>query len=84
MQRYTCFEWGPSNLNVQASDAVQSNASLAALLKQSEYGQPQGQIHGSWWDIAKVLGADARNATSEGDLQTALDNYTATIHGLIY
>ena len=82
MQRYEQFQWGPSNKNAQASDAVQANTSLAALAKQGEYGQPQGQIHGSWWDIAKVLGADAKAATSEADLKAALENYAATINGL--
>ncbi len=81
-QRYEEFEWGPSNKNVQASDAVQANIHLAALLKQSKYAQPQGQIHGSWWDIAKVLGADAKAATSEAYLRAALDNYKTTIDGL--
>ena len=81
-QRYEQFQWGPSNINAQNSEAVQSNPSLAALAKQNAFGQPQGQIHGSWWDIAKVLGADARNATSDADLQAALDNYKKTIDGL--
>ena len=80
--RYERYQWGPSNLNAQASEAVQSNASLAALAKQNNYGQPQGQIHGSWWDIAKVLGAEAKNAADDAALQAALDNYSATIDGL--
>ena len=83
MARYNQFQWGPSNLNAQGSEAVQSNASLAALAKQNAYGQPQGQIHGSWWDIAKLLGAEAKTATSEADLQAALDDYTAAITGVL-
>ena len=82
MKRYEGYQWGPSNLNAQASEAVQSNISLAALAKQNAYGQPQGQIHGAWWDIAKVLGADAKNATSEDDLKKALEEYKATIDAL--
>ena len=82
MKRYELYQWGPSNLNAQASEAVQANASLAALAKQNGYGQPQGQIHGSWWDIAKLLGADAKAATSEDDLKKALEGYQATIDGL--
>jgi hypothetical protein len=39
-------------------------------------------IHGSWWDIAKVLGRDAKEATSDADLQKALYNYEAAIEGL--
>ena len=81
-QRYESFQWGPSNLAAQASEAVQSNPSLAALAKQNAYGQPQGQIHGAWWDIAKVLGADAKAATSDADLQTALTEYKAAIDAL--
>ena len=82
-QRFESFEWGPSNVKVQASEAVQANASLAALAKQNAYGQPQGQIHGSWWDIAKVLGADAKAATSVADLQAALDAYDAAIESVL-
>jgi arabinogalactan oligomer/maltooligosaccharide transport system substrate-binding protein len=77
--RFASFQWGPSNIKVQASDAVQANISLAALAKQNAYATPQGQISGAWWDIAKVLGADAKAATSAEDLQKALDNYDAAI-----
>ena len=82
MKRYEGFQWGPSNLNAQASEAVQSNISLAALAKQGAYGVPQGQIHGSWWDIAKLLGADAKAAASEDDLKAALAEYEQTITAL--
>ena len=82
LKRYELAQWGPSNLAAQASEAVQANISLAALAKQNAYGQPQGQIHGSWWDIAKLLGAQAKAATSDEDLQAALDDYTNTINGL--
>ena len=82
LKRYELAQWGPSNLAAQASEAVQANVSLAALAKQNAYGQPQGQIHGSWWDIAKLLGAQAKAATSDEDLQAALDDYTNTINGL--
>ena len=83
MQRYESFQWGPSNKNAQASEAVQANISLAALAAQNAYGTPQGQIHGAWWDIAKLLGAEAKAAKSDSDLQAALDNYTATINGVL-
>ena len=82
LKRYEQFQWGPSNLSAQASEAVQSNISLAALAKQNAYGQPQGQIHSSWWDIAKLLGADAKAATSDDELKTALEEYKATVDGL--
>jgi arabinogalactan oligomer/maltooligosaccharide transport system substrate-binding protein len=82
MMRYEKYQWGPSNLKAQASEAVQANISLAALAKQNAFGVPQGQIHGAWWDIAKVLGANAKNAASEDELKTALADYTAAIEGL--
>ena len=81
-QRFASFEWGPSNLAAQQSPAVQSNKSLAALALQGNYGKPQGQIEGSWWDIAKVLGADAKSAKTDADLQASLDTYTATINAI--
>ena len=82
-QRYDSFQWGPSNIKAQESEAVQNNPSLAALTKQNAYAQPQGQIHGAWWDIAKVLGASAKNATTEADLKSALNNYDVAIQSLI-
>ncbi|MBQ6233003.1 MAG: hypothetical protein IJJ80_05795, partial [Clostridia bacterium] len=82
MQRFEARSWGPSNLNDQKSEAVQANPGLAALLKQSPYSTPQGQIHGSWWDIAKVIGDDVKNATDEAGLQQALDNYYDKIASL--
>ena len=78
-ERFASFEWGPSNKAAQASEAVQKNVSLAALAAQNAYATPQGQIGGAWWDIAKVLGADAKAAANDAALQTALDNYDAAI-----
>ena len=75
MERFEALSWGPSNLVAQSSDAVQANPALAALIAQSPYSVPQGQIHGSWWDIAKAIGDDVKNATDEAGLQQALDNY---------
>ena len=82
MERFEALSWGPSNLVAQASDAVQANPGLAALIAQSPYSVPQGQIHGSWWDIAKVIGEDVKNATDDAGLQAALDNYYDKISSL--
>ncbi len=82
MERFEALAWGPSNIAAQQSDAVQANPGLAALLAQSPYSIPQGQIHGSWWDIAKVIGDDVKNADDEAGLQAALDNYTDKISSL--
>lgn len=82
-QRFESFEWGPSNKVLQKSNAVRDNPMLAALAKQSEYAQLQGQIHGAWWDIARILGADAKAAKSEGELRTALNEYETAIKNVV-
>ena len=81
-QRFENHGWGPSNVNAQQLDAVKADVALAALQLQSPYATPQGQIHGSWWDIAKVYATAAKEATSDADLQTALDNYKTAIDEL--
>ena len=82
LERYEEFQWGPSNLEAQADEGVKANVSLAALALQNQYAIPQGNIHGSWWDIAKLLGAESKNAADEEGLQLALDTYQASIDAL--
>ena len=82
-QRYESFQWGPSNKAAQASEAVQANLSLAAFAKQGEFGIPQGQIGGVFWDTAKLLGAVAKNAKTDAELQKGLDDYKAAVDKFI-
>lgn len=84
LERYEAFQWGPSNLEAQADEDVKANVSLAALAAQNEYAIPQGNIHGSWWDIAKLLGGESKNAGKDNvdDIKAALDTYKDTIDGL--
>ena len=82
-QRFEEFGWGPSNTNVQASDAVQADPSLVAFAAQAEFGTPQGQIWGGWWDIAKVVATAAKEATDDAGLQAALDSYDASIDAIM-
>lgn len=84
-QRFDQFKWGPSNKNVQALPEVQSDVALSALAAQNAACSiPQGQIHGSWWDIAKVYATAAREASKDDTtaLQAALDGYTASMNAL--
>lgn len=83
LARFNNFQWGPSNKAAQANDAVKANASLAALLEQNAVAVPQGQIDGGWWDVAKLLGAQAKAATSDEDLQKALTDYAAALQELL-
>lgn len=82
MERFNERAWGPSNLNAQTSEAVQANPGLVALNAQAPYSTVQGDIHGSWWDIAKVIGDDVKAAADEAGLQAALDNYYNKINDL--
>ena len=82
MERFNALSWGPANLVDQAAPEVQANPGLSALLLQGAYSRPQGQIHGSWWDIAKVIGDDVKAAEDEAGLQAALDNYYGKISAL--
>lgn len=82
LERFNTFGWGPSNVEAQANDAVKADPSLAALLQQNNYAVAQPNIHGSWWDIAKLLGAAAKNAKSDAELQTALTDYQNSINDL--
>ena len=79
LERFEAVGWGPSNLAAQQSEAVKAAPHLTALMAQNAYSRPQGQIHGSWWDIAKVIATDIKNG---GDLQTALSNYEASMTAL--
>lgn len=83
LERFNTFGWGPSNKNAQQNEAVKADPSLSALLAQSAYAIPQPQIHGSWWDIAKLLGAEAKSAQNDEALQAALDNYDGAIEEVL-
>jgi arabinogalactan oligomer/maltooligosaccharide transport system substrate-binding protein len=78
-ERFEANGWGPSNIAAQSSEAVKAAPHLTALMAQNNYSRPQGQIHGSWWDIAKVIATTIKEG---GDLQTALDNYKASMEAL--
>jgi arabinogalactan oligomer/maltooligosaccharide transport system substrate-binding protein len=82
LERFNARAWGPSNLAAQQNEAVQANPGLVALAKQNQFATVQGQIHGSWWDIAKVIGEDIKAAEGEEGLQGALDAYYDKIAGL--
>ena len=83
LERYNMWQWGPSNVNAQNSEAVKANPSLGALAQQNAYAVPQGQIHGGWWDFAANLGKAAKAAKSDADLQGALDAYKTSIDGVL-
>ncbi len=79
MERFDAVAWGPSNLNGQKDEKVLANKGLTALREQYPYSTLQGQIGGTWWDTAKVIATDVKNAKDDAGLQAALDTYTAKI-----
>lgn len=85
LERFEGFSWGPSNINAQKDPDVLANVALSALAKQNEYGTPQGQIDGSWWDIAKAIGTGAKEADYDDidALKAVLQTYDDAITAVI-
>jgi arabinogalactan oligomer/maltooligosaccharide transport system substrate-binding protein len=75
MERFEALSWGPANNAAAQNEAVLANPGLVALNLQNQYAVPQGQIDGQWWDIAKVISSEVKEAKSEADLKAALENY---------
>lgn len=83
LERFNEFGWGPSNKEAQADPAVKADAALSALAAQNEFAYPQGQIHGSWWDVTKSLATAAQTAKSEADMLAALKDYEDAIKAMV-
>lgn len=82
LERFESQGWGPANKEAVESEAVKADEALQAFNAQGPYSISQGNIHGSWWDIAKLLGTNAREAKTDADLQAGLDAYTTSIQAL--
>ncbi len=79
LERFNAVGWGPSNVAAQASEAVKAAPHLTALMQQNNYSRPQGQIHGSWWDIAKVIATSLKDGMA---IDEALNNYETSMNEL--
>ena len=83
LARFNNFGWGPSNKEALADPAVTSDPTLAALNEQGNYAVPQPNIHGSWWDIAKVIATDIKASDgSDAALKAALEKYEQSIQAV--
>ena len=82
LERFDAHGWGPSNLAALANEKVQAAPHIQAVMAQKNYATPQGQIHGSWWDIAKVIATEVKDATDEAGLKAALQHYYDSISSL--
>jgi arabinogalactan oligomer/maltooligosaccharide transport system substrate-binding protein len=85
LERFNAVGWGPSNKAAQQDDAVKADPALSALAAQSAYAIPQGQIHGSWWDIAKSYCDEAKAADYDDveALQGALTAYAENLNRIL-
>lgn len=67
----------PTNVNVQASDAVQSNVAIAAAASESEFGVLQ-RVGGKYWDPTQTYGEmiaqGTLNADDDAAIQESLDS----------
>lgn len=79
MERFVEWDWTPTHLEVQASDAFQAAPHHAALITQNHYAHLQGTIHGSWWDIAKLISANIQEGMP---IDMALENYQQALRDL--
>lgn len=81
--RFEAKGWGPSNLKVQASEAVQSDAALAALANQLQYCPPQGQYPNAYWTLTEAFGTDINSGmykdAADEQLMSALAELEAGI-----
>ena len=82
LERYESQGWGPANKAAMDNEKVKADEALLAFNAQAPYSVSQGNIHGSWWDIAKLLGTNAREAKTEADLQAGLTAYRASVDAL--
>lgn len=82
LERYDLQGWGPANKSAKEVDRVKNDEALKAFDAQLPHSVTQGNIHGSWWDIAKLLGTNAREAKTEADLQAGLTAYAASVEAL--
>lgn len=66
--RYDALQWGPSNLEAQKLDAIQTNAALSALAAQLSHCVGQGQYPNEYWSLATAL--------ADSVIAGEYDNYT--------
>mgnify|MGYP002798441058 CR=1 FL=1 len=78
-KRFEDRQLGPSNINVNASDAVQSAPAIAALAAQSDFADLQ-RVGANYWDPAASLGQILQSGDTQGKTtQQLVDDAVAGI-----
>ena len=79
VSRFEMRRQGPSNMEALASDVVQAEPAIAAVVAQTEFADVQ-RVGSKYWDPAAALGKIVVNGNPDGqDLQTLLDTAVAGI-----
>ncbi|MCH5287943.1 MAG: extracellular solute-binding protein [Christensenellaceae bacterium] len=79
VSRFEMRRQGPSNVEALASDVVQAEPAIAAVVSQTEFADVQ-RVGSKYWDPAAALGKIIVNGNPDNqDLQTLLDNAVAGI-----
>lgn len=82
-KRFEVRNLGPSNINVNASEAVQAAPAIAALAAQSDYADLQ-RVGANYWDPAASLGqilasGDTQGKTTQQLVDDAVAGITAAV-----
>ncbi|MFR7450869.1 MAG: extracellular solute-binding protein [Gemmiger sp.] len=82
-KRFEDRQLGPSNINVNASDAVQAAPAIAALAAQSDFSDLQ-RVGANYWDPAASLGqilasGDTQGKTTQQLVDDAVAGITAAV-----
>ncbi len=76
LERHTEKGWRPAYLEAQEDEAVKNDPILVnGVIAQKPYGVVQSAISGAWWNIAAVFADEIKDATTDEDLKTVLQNY---------
>ena len=79
VSRFEMRRQGPSNMEALASDVVQAEPAIAAVVAQTEFADVQ-RVGSKYWDPAAALGKIIVNGNPDKEnLQTLLDNAVAGI-----
>ena len=74
-QRFDALQIGPSNKNVQKSDAVKKNVALQALFSQQSYAVIQGPLPDNYWSVLKTFSGDiCTGAINSSNLKDKLND----------
>ena len=82
-QRFDEVSWGPTNIYSSEEPTVVAHPGLSALKSQHAYATQQGQCPGEWFLSLKTAAGLITTSSTDAQLQSALDTYSASLPGLV-